>query len=254
MGFHSRRRSRKGPYLGLRGESPDFSRVAAGNLGFLSSYDRVLRDPIVLPQESQVSMWIARDLLRLLSSLYPVLCLQLVLRQEPQASTPVLTWISGFRWSFNRGIRPHLMWSHGSPLSSRAVKIVSGFLSSWHRHLWLSLEVPPGCHSYHRVLSRYLGWQSTQCREIKFIWSGLVHRGILELWHDPWNNSRVSVWDRLILSCDRNSGILFPMKQGNGLLLGSSPHWIQGVWSVDGEVREIYRYRERYGKVLQLRE
>ena len=35
--FLSRRCSRKGPHLSLKGESPGFSRVAAGNMGFLSS-------------------------------------------------------------------------------------------------------------------------------------------------------------------------------------------------------------------------
>ena len=49
---------------------------------------------------------------------------------EPQVSPPGLTWISGFLWSFHRGVRPHLVRRHASPLSSRAVKIVSGFLSS----------------------------------------------------------------------------------------------------------------------------
>ena len=52
------------------------------------------------------------------------------LRPEPQGSSRVLIWTSGFLWSFNRGVRPRLMWIHGSPLSSRAVKVVSGFLSS----------------------------------------------------------------------------------------------------------------------------
>ena len=37
------------PHLALRGESPGFSRVTAGNMGFLSSYDGDLRDPLVLP-------------------------------------------------------------------------------------------------------------------------------------------------------------------------------------------------------------
>ena len=40
-------RSGKGPHLSLRGESPGFSRVAPGNLGFLSSYDGNFRDPLV---------------------------------------------------------------------------------------------------------------------------------------------------------------------------------------------------------------
>ena len=42
--------SRNGPHLALRGESPGFSRVAPGNLRFLSSYDVDLRDLILLPQ------------------------------------------------------------------------------------------------------------------------------------------------------------------------------------------------------------
>ena len=56
VGFLSRCHCRKGPHLMLRGESPGFSRVEAGNLGFLSSYDGELRDPLVWPQESPVSM------------------------------------------------------------------------------------------------------------------------------------------------------------------------------------------------------
>ena len=91
VGFLLRCRSGKGPHLSLRGESPGFSLVVAGNLGFLSSYDRELRDPIMLPQESQVSMRFARSLSRFLSSRYPVLGPQLVLRLEPQGSSPVLT-------------------------------------------------------------------------------------------------------------------------------------------------------------------
>ena len=37
VGFFSRLCSGKGPHLELRGESPGFSRVAAGNMGFFSS-------------------------------------------------------------------------------------------------------------------------------------------------------------------------------------------------------------------------
>ena len=43
VGFFLRHRSGKGPQLTLRQESPGFSRVAAG---FLSSYDREIRDPL----------------------------------------------------------------------------------------------------------------------------------------------------------------------------------------------------------------
>ena len=53
----------KRPHLALRGESPGFSQVAAGSLAFLSSYYGDLSDPLVFPQESQVSMRVARGLL-----------------------------------------------------------------------------------------------------------------------------------------------------------------------------------------------
>ena len=74
----------------------------------------------------------------------------LELRPEPQGSSPVLTWNSGFLWSFNRGVRPHLVLRHRTPLSSRGVK---GFLSHLHRDLELFLEVPQGCHTSLRVVS-----------------------------------------------------------------------------------------------------
>ena len=96
-------------------------------LGFLSSYDGDLRDPLVLPQESQVSMRIARGISGFLSSWCRGLWPHLKLRLEPQASSPVLTWISGFLWSFNREVRPHLVWRHGTVVSSRGVKVVSAF-------------------------------------------------------------------------------------------------------------------------------
>ena len=73
----------------LRGESPSFPRVAAGNLGLLPSYDGDLRDPLVLPQESQVSMRIARGISGFLSSWCRGLWPHLKLRLEPQASSPV---------------------------------------------------------------------------------------------------------------------------------------------------------------------
>ena len=97
-------------------------------LGFLSSYDGDLRDPLVLPQESQVSMRVARGLSGFLSSRCRGLDPHLKLRPEPQGASPVLTRISGFLWIFNRGVMPHLLQRHGSPLASRAVKVVSGFL------------------------------------------------------------------------------------------------------------------------------
>ena len=42
----------------------------------------------------------------------------LELWRETQHSFPVATRISGFLLSFNRGVTPHLVLMHGTPLSS----------------------------------------------------------------------------------------------------------------------------------------
>ena len=51
---------RKWPHLTLKGKSRGLSQVAAGGLGFLSRYHGELREPLVLPQESQVSIRVVR--------------------------------------------------------------------------------------------------------------------------------------------------------------------------------------------------
>ena len=80
----------KGALSSIEVESPGFSRVLAGNLGFLSSYNGDMRDPLVLPQESQASMRVERGLSRFLSSQCRVLGPHLELRPEAQCSPPVL--------------------------------------------------------------------------------------------------------------------------------------------------------------------
>ena len=114
----------------IEGKSPGFSRVIAGNLGFFSSYIGDLRDPLVLPQESQVSMRVASGLSGFLSSRCRILGPHLELRLKTQGSSLVLMLISWFLWSFHRGVRPCLVWRHAGPLTSQAVKVVSGFQSS----------------------------------------------------------------------------------------------------------------------------
>ena len=74
--------SRKGPHLMLRGESPGFSQVTAGNLVFLMSYDGDLRDPLVWPQESPVSMRVVMGFSGFLSSRCRVLGPHLSLRPQ----------------------------------------------------------------------------------------------------------------------------------------------------------------------------
>ena len=110
--FLLRRCSGKGPHLTLRRESPDISRVVGRNLGLLPGYDRDLRDLLLWPQESPVSMQVVSGPSGFLSSWCPVLGPHLELRPEPLFSSPVLTWVLGFLWSFNTGFGPHLLWKH----------------------------------------------------------------------------------------------------------------------------------------------
>ena len=76
---------RNGPQLKLRGKSPGFSRGVAG---FLSSYNRDLRDPLVGPQAGPVSTRVARDPLGFLCSRCWGRGPHLELRPEPQGSSP----------------------------------------------------------------------------------------------------------------------------------------------------------------------
>ena len=74
---------------------------------------------------------------------------------EPEDSSPVLTWILGYFWSFPRGVSPRLEWGHARSLSSRAVAAVSRFPSRGSRDLWLSLEsFPQVCPTCHHSVSR----------------------------------------------------------------------------------------------------
>ena len=148
--FLSRRHSRKRPQLALSGDSPGFSRVARVPLelrlgihgqahwGSGSSSFHASRElPLGIPQQSM---------------------------PRPRSSTGVEAGNSGFLYradmdlgfflGIHMGVRPRLVWSHASPLSSRARNAVSGFQSVDPRNWWFSLQVPQGCHTCHRVVSQ----------------------------------------------------------------------------------------------------
>ena len=143
-------RSIKGPHLALRDESPGFCRFVSGLLGLLLSYDGDLRDPLVWPQESPVTRGVVRGLSGFLCSPCWGRGPHLDLRPEPQGSSPVLTWISGFLWSFHRGVRPRLVRRHASLPSSLVEKQwqascrvdiwIGGFLSRCHIALTTTIK------------------------------------------------------------------------------------------------------------------
>ena len=128
----------------LRGESGGFSRVVARSLGFLSSCDRDLRDPLVLPQRSRISSRVVRGTSGFLSTRCQQIGLCLEFSRETQCSSPAVTGISGFLSRFNEGGRPCLVSRHGTLHSSLVVQGVSGLRSSSGREFGLFLDMQQG--------------------------------------------------------------------------------------------------------------
>ena len=104
MRFLLRHCSRKGPHLAMTGEPRVFSRVAEG----FSSYDGELREPLVLPQGSPISIRYARGSWGLLSSHWRAKRPHVGLCLETPSSSPVVTVASGLHSRFTRGVRPRL--------------------------------------------------------------------------------------------------------------------------------------------------
>ena len=155
LGFLSKSLSGKGPQVALRGESPGPSRVVAG---FLSSYDGYFRDPLVGPRGGPVSTQVTRGPLGFLCSLCQGRGPHLELRSETQGSALEPTWISRFLWGVHREVRA---WSRVEPCKSAPL---STRKSSYTLPIGLtigigglSLEMPQGCHTCHRVLSQSSG-------------------------------------------------------------------------------------------------
>ena len=114
MGFLSRRCSRKGAHLTITEEPCGFPRVAAG----FSSYDGELRETLMLPQRSPISIRVARGSWALLSSHCRANRPHLCLCPESPCSSPVPTGISGLHSWFTRGVRPRLELKQSTLLSS----------------------------------------------------------------------------------------------------------------------------------------
>ena len=95
-GLLSRSCRNKWLHVARTGESLCFCRVVAVGLGFLSSYPGELREPLVVPQRSQVSIRVGRG-------------------------------SAGLLWSHGRGIRPQFAWKRESQRISR---VAAGRLGS----------------------------------------------------------------------------------------------------------------------------
>ena len=96
----------------------------------LSTYDGDLRDTLWWPQERPVPMRVDRGPLGIPLPLMPGAKTMFGSVSEPEDSSPVLTWILGYFWSFPMGVSPRLEWGHARALSSRAVAAVSRWLKT----------------------------------------------------------------------------------------------------------------------------
>ena len=99
----------KGALSRMEGESPGFSRVSAGNLRFLLSYNGDMRDLLVLPQESQASMRVERA-----KRSYSTLEIPLQSVQGTRSSSPVKAGSSVFASSADMELRVPMEFQQGS--------------------------------------------------------------------------------------------------------------------------------------------
>ena len=85
----------------------------------------------------------------------------------------------------------HLMWRHGTPLSSQGIKWVSDFLSS-------CIGIWGFCLRCHRALTHPFMFRldprgyNRVSEAIRLIWSGCWHWGLSEWMHDSCGGTRVS--------------------------------------------------------------
>ena len=162
----------------------------AGNSGFLLSYNGDLRPTRVSSGKSSLHVTCER----------PV-GIHLLSLPGPQSSSAVEAGTSGFLsgadmdlgvpLEFPQLSQLRLVWRCKSTYFSSHKSSVR-LLVELNRDQWLSLESTELSHmlscfeSILRVTVEY-------CRGVRCIWSGLGHRGLLELWHDPWMPLEVQV-------------------------------------------------------------
>ena len=97
------------------------SRDVGGTSWFFSSCGGELREPLVLPQGSAISIRVARGSRGLLSNHCRANRPHLGLCPETLCFFPVVTGISGFHSRFTWEVRPRLRWKLRTPLSSQVV-------------------------------------------------------------------------------------------------------------------------------------
>ena len=119
------------PHLALRGESPGFSRVTAGNMGFLSSYGWGPQGParVALGQSSLHACY------------QETLGISLQSVPDPRSSSGDEDRTSGFHSSADMDLGVPMEFQQGSQASSHMETCKSAFLSSCNSSVRLPVEL-----------------------------------------------------------------------------------------------------------------
>ena len=139
----------------------------------------------------------------------------LVLRTEPQVSSPFLTPISGFLQSWDRRVRPSILCRNETLLASRFVHEVTGHLSSCMWNLWnfpkvaLVCRAPSCCAFIHRYAFKEVSGHRV------LINSGPGNGVFLHVATPTRLCLQFPRETGLILRCARKVGNPFQTKQGN---------------------------------------
>ena len=226
LGFLLRSCSGKGPHLAMTGEPRGFSRVGAG----FSGYDGELREPLVLPQGSPISIGVARGSWGLLSSHCRANRPHEGLFPETPCSSPVVTGPSGMHSRFTWRVRPRLEWNQRTAL-----------LSSCNGYLLEPIECPEGSQASCGVLREDSGLPSRPCRKSRASCrnDGGISWFIFELLQDMWGFSRFDGELREPLVWPQGSQISIRDARGSVALLSSQGSGIGPQDALKGESRGL---------------
>ena len=105
----------------------------------------------------------------------------LVLRKEPQGSSPFLTPISGFLQSWDRRVRPRILWRNEISLASRVVHEVTGHCRAVCETCGIFQKMH-GCAGPLLFVPSSTGMPSKKCPGIGFLLIADREMGSFRMW------------------------------------------------------------------------
>ena len=112
--------------------------------------------------------------------------------QETQHSSPFLTRIAGSLQSWDRRVKPLLVWRKGTPLASRVFHGVTGHLLKCVWNLWVFLDDARGCQCRFVLCLHPQGCLQRGVQASDSSQERTGKSGSLGMWHHPRGWSRIS--------------------------------------------------------------